>query len=71
MSTEFEETKEHRGSNAVSMTSFFGGRERGRCLQLTQTGMGYGEGHNPCQMVQMTETQVRETMATMKEWLEA
>lgn len=55
-----------RNNSAVHMTSFFGGTERGRCLQVSQLRRDAVRG----EAVQMTEQQVREAIQIMQAWLE-
>jgi len=67
MSTELKTVSANHNSREVSVTSFFGGANRGQCLQLTQSrnGSTFNVG-----VVDMTEAQVREAVARMTEWLE-
>jgi len=76
MSTELNPVPANNGNDSVSVTSFFGGSDRGRCLQFTQATRNRKTGHpghehqQMFEFVQMTEEQVREAMARMQEWLD-
>ena len=59
MSTELQELTSAT-NKTVAMTSFHGGSERGRCVQLTQ-GL-----HNA---VQLTEEQALQALAVLSNWL--
>lgn len=61
-------TTNNRNNNAVSFTSFFGGADHGRCVQLTQqVGSGKTFGFR---VIQMTKDQVREAISVMQNWLD-
>ena len=70
MSTELN-TAVSNDNEDLSVTSFFGGSQRGRCLQLTQSNQTrrQGAGCNMFDNVQLDEQQVRQLMGTMAEWL--
>ena len=74
MSTELETIEEHNTSPAVHATSFFGGRERGRCVQLTQSHRNSNDGlaiHGiPAQMLTLNEKQAWHLIAVLREWLD-
>lgn len=50
------------------VVSFYGGAERGRCLQLSQA--TYSAVGIRIQQVSLTEEQVREAIVSMQEWLD-
>ena len=69
MSWNAEDIKESRTSKKLGVTSFFGGENRGRCLQLTQwrdhdeTGNGEQVMH-----VSLNEAQMEELVQRFNDW---
>ena len=62
--TMFHELEQHE----MHLTSFFGGKERGRCLQFTLTdGTFTHDSHRD--HVQMTRSQVEELVVELTKWL--
>lgn len=59
-----------QNNEEVSFTSFFGGADRGRSLQLTQSRPHSQLPVVTHQSVSMTEQQVREAIQIMQAWLE-
>ena len=73
MSTELNEVPEQSTSPAISMTSFFGGIERGRCVQLTQshrTPEGFAAHGIPAQSVALTRDQAERLICELSIWLD-
>lgn len=76
MSTELktvsEDGAEGKENPAVSLTSFFGGVDRGRCVQLTQshrTPEGFTAHAIPAQTLALTEHQAVELIEVLSKWL--
>ena len=73
MSTELETIEENGTSPELSMTSFFGGTERGRCIQITQSHRNPNDGfpsHGiPVQHVAINQAQARQMIEVLSEWL--
>ena len=64
MSTERNQL-ESKASKPVSVTSFSGGKDRGRCLQLTQSRINA----DITMYVQLDQEQVEQFMADAEDWL--
>lgn len=70
MSRDVGQTTEDGDRRAVTFTSFWGGTDNGRCLQMTQMHRRDGD-MDRFNAVQMTEQQVREAVQMMMDWLES
>jgi len=68
MSTERNELTSNN-SEAISVTSFSGGKERGRCLQLTQAQRDTNSGWSDMSYVQLDKEQAMLLVADITRWL--
>ena len=77
MSTELPTIEQDSRSEEVSLTSFFGGADRGRCVQLTQSredevildGASTPRAVRATGFVQLTQKQAIEAVAQLTMWL--
>ncbi len=70
MSTELKTTEQDSKHKDVHLTSFFGGADAGRCVQLTQCANGDGfQLSGATNVICMTQQQAVDTIATLTEWL--
>jgi len=68
MSTERNELTSKNSEN-VAVTSFSGGKDRGRCLQLTQSHRDTNSGWTDMGHVQLDKEQAMQLVADMTRWL--
>ena len=68
MSWEMKELPESGSRKEVHVTSFFGGQDTGRCLQLTQQVDVKGDGNMEVQFVHLTREQAMELVKRVTDW---
>lgn len=71
MTTELKTTEQDSHSREVSLTSFFGGSDMGRSVQLTQLADGRGmQLRGDVNIVTLTQSQAIDTLITLMNWID-
>jgi hypothetical protein len=66
MSKNLKQIAEDRGNDPLLPTAFFGGTERGSCIQISQR----ADGDRFFDSVQVTKQQAGELITRLQEWLD-